>query len=477
MKKNNKFLILFLIIVIFVIILIINKKYLFEIFANISNSFQRTLIDEDRYILILQGLKSTLIISFTSILFGTLIGIALFMLRISKFKVLSTISKIIINVLRGMPITVLLLIFYYVIFGKININPIIVAIITFSLYFSAYTSEIFRGAYLSLNKSQIISSYALGFNKIQTIHYIVLPQILTYIIPVFKNESVSLVKLTSIAGYISIMDLTKASDIIRNRTYEAFFPLIFTSLLYYLICYLYIKILNILYKKINPRKEKNMNKKSILKMRNVSKYYKNELIFKNVNFELKKGDVISIVGKSGCGKSTMLKCINKLEEINSGEIMFNGVNINEIPLTVLRQKIGIVFQEYNLFDHLTVIENLTLALIKIKKYSLNRSLKLARDVLKKIDLLDKQDKYPDELSGGQKQRVAIARTLLMKPEIILLDEPTSALDKEMKESVLNLIKEMVKEDMTLIIVSHEENFVENVSDKIFKLDKNGLKEL
>ena len=173
----------------------------------------------------------------------------------------------------------------------------------------------------------------------------------------------------------------------------------------------------------------------------------------------------------------MLKCINKLEEINSGEIMFNGVNINEIPLTVLRQKIGIVFQEYNLFDHLTVIENLTLALIKIKKYSLNRSLKLARDVLKKIDLLDKQDKYPDELSGGQKQRVAIARTLLMKPEIILLDEPTSALDKEMKESVLNLIKEMVKEDMTLIIVSHEENFVENVSDKIFKLDKNGLKEL
>ena len=220
-----------------------------------------------------------------------------------------------------------------------------------------------------------------------------------------------------------------------------------------------------------------MNKKSILKMRNVSKYYKNELIFKNVNFELKKGDVISIVGKSGCGKSTMLKCINKLGEINSGEIMFNGVNINEIPLTVLRQKIGIVFQEYNLFDHLTVIENLTLALIKIKKYSLNRSLKLARDVLKKIDLLDKQDKYPDELSGGQKQRVAIARTLLMKPEIILLDEPTSALDKEMKESVLNLIKEMVKEDMTLIIVSHEENFVENVSDKIFKLDKNGLKEL
>lgn len=256
MKKNNKFLILFLIVVIFVIILIINKKYLFEIFANISNSFQRTLIYEDRYILILQGLKSTLIISFTSILFGTLIGIALFMLRISKFKVLSTISKIIINVLRGMPITVLLLIFYYVIFGKININPIIVAIITFSLYFSAYTSEIFRGAYLSLNKSQIISSYALGFNKIQTIHYIVFPQILTYIIPVFKNESVSLVKLTSIAGYISIMDLTKASDIIRNRTYEAFFPLIFTALLYYLICYLYIKILNILYKKINPRKEK-----------------------------------------------------------------------------------------------------------------------------------------------------------------------------------------------------------------------------
>ena len=220
----------------------------------------------------------------------------------------------------------------------------------------------------------------------------------------------------------------------------------------------------------------------MIEFKNVTKIYHSKestdtTALEEISLTLGRKGLVFITGKSGCGKSTMLKCINKLGEINSGEIIFNGVNINEIPLTVLRQKIGIVFQEYNLFDHLTVIENLTLALIKIKKYSLNRSLKLARDVLKKIDLLDKQDKYPDELSGGQKQRVAIARTLLMKPEIILLDEPTSALDKEMKESVLNLIKEMIKEDMTLIIVSHEENFVENVSDKIFKLDKNGLKEL
>ena len=212
-----------------------------------------------------------------------------------------------------------------------------------------------------------------------------------------------------------------------------------------------------------------MKKEFILEFENVTKYYGDVLVFSNVNLKIKKGDVIALTGKSGCGKSTLLKCINRLEHINDGKIKFKGIDISEISMVELRQKIGMVFQDYNLFEHLTVLDNLIIGLIKIKKYSRDESIRKALNMLKKLDLIDKKDNYPNELSGGQKQRVAIARTLLMKPDIILLDEPTSALDKEMKDSVLNLIKKIVEEDMTLIIVSHEEEFIKKVSNYIYQL--------
>ena len=218
-----------------------------------------------------------------------------------------------------------------------------------------------------------------------------------------------------------------------------------------------------------------MKKEFILEFENATKYYGDDLVFSNVNLKIKKGDVIALTGKSGCGKSTLLKCINRLENINDGKIKFKGIDILEISMVELRQKIGIVFQDYNLFEHLTVLDNLIIGLIKIKKYSRDKSVREALNMLKQLDLIDKKDNYPNELSGGQKQRVAIARTLLMKPDIILLDEPTSALDKEMKDSVLNLIKKIVEEDMTLIIVSHEEEFIKKVSDTIYNLSNNKLK--
>ena len=217
-----------------------------------------------------------------------------------------------------------------------------------------------------------------------------------------------------------------------------------------------------------------MKKDYILEFDNVTKYYNSDLIFSNVYFKIKKGEVITITGKSGCGKSTLLKCINRLENINDGIIKFNGVDILKIPTVELRQKVGIVFQDYNLFEHLTVLDNLIIGLIKIKKYSRTESINMSLKMLKNIDLIEKKDKYPSELSGGQKQRIAIARTLLMKPDIILLDEPTSALDKDMKDSVLSLIKKIVEDGITLIIVSHEDEFIKKVSDRIYNLNDNKL---
>ncbi len=264
MKKHNKKIIIFTIIITLLSVLsILFKDNIIEICKPIYNSFYRTIIEEDRYILLLRGLNATLQISILSCIFGTILALGSCYIRRADNKFVSTLGKIYIIVIQGVPITVLLLVFYYVIFGSMDINPIIVAVITFSLYFSAYTAEIFRGALNSININQIQASYSLGFSKIQTLKYIILPQALSYTIPVYKNETVTLIKLTSIAGYISIMDLTKASDIIRNRTYEAFFPLIVIAIVYFLICYVVSKCLNYFYKKVNPRcKEEQKNVKN-----------------------------------------------------------------------------------------------------------------------------------------------------------------------------------------------------------------------
>lgn len=215
----------------------------------------------------------------------------------------------------------------------------------------------------------------------------------------------------------------------------------------------------------------------MLQVTNISKYYGNNVIFKDISFNVKKGEVVSIVGPSGSGKSTLLKCLNRLENYDSGKILLNNTDIKDLKITELRQKIGLVFQEYNLFEHLTVLENLTIGLIKILHFSKEEAERKAITMLRKVGLDEKIYNYPDELSGGQQQRVAIIRTVLMKPQIILLDEPTSALDKEMKKEVLKLIDEMVKDDMTLIIVSHEEEFVKKISDRIFKMKNHTLQEI
>lgn len=258
MKNRIKWVKFSIILFFFLLVVFFYKEMIVFFLSDIYNSFSRTVIEEKRYILFLNGLEATLLISFLSIVIGTLLGFVLFSFQKSKFKILKILSYILVRFLQGVPITVLLLTFYFGIFGTINIEPVIVAIITFSLYFSAYVSEIFKGAFASINKVQIDSAYALGFSKIQTFKYVIIPQILSYIIPVYKNESVSLIKSTSVAGYISIMELTKVSDIIRNRTYEAFFPLIFTSLIYFIICYIFCKIMDFVYKKVNPRVVSNI---------------------------------------------------------------------------------------------------------------------------------------------------------------------------------------------------------------------------
>lgn len=211
----------------------------------------------------------------------------------------------------------------------------------------------------------------------------------------------------------------------------------------------------------------------MLEVKKLKKKFGNNVVLKDISFSVNKGDIISIVGPSGSGKSTLLRCINLIEKPSSGDIIFENLSLmdKKIDLSLIRQKIGMVFQQFNLFPHLTVIENIILAPVKLKLMSDKEARRKALELLETINLKDKAEHYPNELSGGQKQRVAIIRTLIMEPDIILFDEPTSALDPEMVGEVLELIKRVADTGKTMIIVSHEMNFVENVANRVLFLEE------
>ena len=211
-------------------------------------------------------------------------------------------------------------------------------------------------------------------------------------------------------------------------------------------------------------------------MINITNLYKNfgDLeVLKNISTEIKKGEIISIIGPSGSGKSTFLRCINKLEEPSSGHIYIDGMDLMDknTDINKVRERVGMVFQHFNLFPNMTVLDNLTLSPIMVKKESKEEAEKYALSLLEKVGLSDKANSYPTQLSGGQKQRIAIARALAMKPEVILFDEPTSALDPEMIKEVLDVMRALAKEGMTMLIVTHEMGFARNVGNRILFMDK------
>ena len=210
----------------------------------------------------------------------------------------------------------------------------------------------------------------------------------------------------------------------------------------------------------------------MINVENLSKNFGNLKVLKNISTTINKGEIISIIGPSGSGKSTFLRCINKLEEPTEGHIYIDGMDLMDknTDINKIRERVGMVFQHFNLFPNMTVLENLTLSPTMVKKESKEEAKKYASYLLEKVGLSDKANSYPTQLSGGQKQRIAIARALAMKPEVILFDEPTSALDPEMIKEVLDVMSDLAKEGMTMLIVTHEMGFAKNVGNRILFMD-------
>ena len=462
--------------------------------GGLTDSFRKTFVEENRWQMILSGLGVTVVISLCAAIIGSVLGFGLCLVRRSRNKAASLLAAAFIRLVQGIPTLVLLMVLYYIVFASTILSGVVIAILAFSINFGVYVSEMIRTGIDAVDKGQWEAAAALGFGRTKTFTKVIAPQAARHILPVYKGELISMVKMTSVVGYIAVEDLTKATDLIRSRTFEAFFPLIVTAAIYFLLAWVLTSLLRLVELRIDPKWRPRVLRnvegdtlsdpapasapfsegEVVISVAHLKKAYPNVTPLKDVNTEVCQGDVISIIGPSGTGKSTLLRCLNRLEEPTDGEIRVLGqAMIGAVPreLSAVRRRMGMVFQSFHLFPHLTVIENIMLAPVELLGLSRQDAYRHGLELLQRVGLAEKALNYPDELSGGQKQRVAIARTLAMSPDIVLFDEPTSALDPTMVGEVLSVIRSLAGQGLTMLIVTHEMKFARDVSTRVFYMDQ------
>ena len=462
-------------------------------FDGLAESFEKTFIREDRWKMILSGLGVTLEISALSGVFGTALGFGLCLVLRSRKRAFSALAGVICKLMDGIPSMVVLLIVNFIIFASSDVPPIAVAVITFSVMFSVAVAGTLNAGINAVNRGQSEAASALGFTKSAGFLRVVLPQAVRHVLPIYKSELVSMIKMTSIVGYISIEDLTRAGDLIRSRTFEAFFPLIATAVIYFIISVSIASAIGRIELRIDPHKRPRRLPRGVvpteaaaaqerrldlapgelIRIEHLKKAYPAATPLRDVNAVIERGEVITIIGPSGTGKSTLLRCLNRLETPTEGRVTVFGEDVcaRGADLCALRRRMGMVFQQFNLFGHLTVIENLMLAPTLIKGLDRQTAYERGMGLLRSVGMAEKALSYPDELSGGQQQRVAIARTLAMEPEVVLFDEPTSALDPAMVGEVLAVMRQLASRGLTMLIVTHEMKFARDVSTRVFYMDE------
>ena len=363
----------------------------------------------------LRGTRTTILISLLTVFCGSILGCLIAFMRLSKFKPLEKFASIYITVIRGTPMLVQLYIVCYQLdfisyptgtLFGVDLERALPCIIALSINSSAYVAEIIRAGIQAVDKGQMEGARSCGMTNAQAMRCVVMPQAVKNILPAIGNEFVTMVKETSIIQYLGIGDLMYNNGIVVTSTY-------------------------------NP----------------LPCYYISAIIYLALNIILGKG-------------------LNLLEQPTAGKIYFEGEDITAKGFDVNRhrQKVGMVFQQFNLFSNLTVLENITISLTKVKKQSEEESKEKALKLLKRVGLEDKANAYPSQLSGGQKQRIAIVRALAMEPDVLLFDEPTSALDPEMVGEVLQVISDLARDGITMVVVTHEMGFARKVGTRVLFMD-------
>ena len=339
----------------------------------------------------------------------------------------------------------------------------------------AYLCEIIRAGIQSIDGGQTEAARSLGLSQVQNLRYIILPQALKNILPAIANEFVVIIKESAITYTIGVQDIMSAVNAVKGATFVIVEPLLVATAIYFCLCFPTSKLIAYF-----ERRMSRATRDSLIQVKNLKKHYNHGVIkaLDDVSMDINKGDVMVVIGPSGSGKSTFLRSLNLLEEPTGGEIIFDGIDITKkkyedengktvkLDIDHLRQKMGMVFQHFNLFPHMTILENMVLAPMKVRGMSKEEAEKKALALLDRVGLKDRAGAYPIQLSGGQKQRVAIVRALAMEPEVMLFDEPTSALDPEMVGEVLDVMKELANEGMTMVVVTHEMGFAREVGNRV-----------
>ena len=414
-------------------------------------------------------------VTLSSIVFSLIIGLLTGLGRISTNKFINMAASTYVEIVRGIPLLVQLFYIYYALGRFLKVPDMVAAVIAMSVCYGAYMGEIFRAGIKSIDKGQTEAARSLGFNKHETMFLVILPQAWRTILPPVGNEFIMLLKDTSLISILGVADILRRG---REFASESFFY--FET--YTMIALVYLVITLILSRCVAHMETQGeplcLKDAPIIRIQNIYKFFGQLKALNNVSLDINQGEKVVIIGPSGSGKSTLLRSINRLEEIDQGRIIVDGFDLHDRnnDINVIRTELGMVFQSFNLFPHKTVLQNLTMAPMRLKKIPKEEAEQTAMRLLHKVGIQDKAHIYPAKLSGGQQQRVAIARALAMNPKIMLFDEPTSALDPEMIGEVLDVMKSLAHEGMTMVVVTHEMGFAREVADRVIFMDQGEILE-
>ena len=449
------------------------------------------------------GLKNTLVLAASSTILGVVLGMILAIMGISRSRWLRIPSRIYTDVFRGLPaiVTILLIGQGFARLGRelFGPSPYPLGIMALSLIAGAYIGEIFRSGIQSVDRGQLEACRALSMSYGQGMRLIIVPQGVRRVLPALVNQFIGNVKDSSLVYFLGL--LASEREIFRVGQDQAVVtgnlsPLLLAGVFYLIVTVPLTHTVNFIDARLRTGKQRPASTSGLeevselesaketptetdraafkggsLVVSNLHMAYGDFDVLKGVELSVKQGSVTCIIGPSGSGKSTLLRCMNRLVEMKGGDLLLDGESILTMKPEQLRRRVGMVFQHFNLFPDHTALENVMLSLTKIKGLSKAEAESIAKARLADVGLSSRQHHLPSGLSGGQQQRVAIARALAMEPEVILFDEVTSALDPELVKGVLNLMADLGKQGMTMVVVTHEMGFARRVADQVVFMDE------